>query len=96
VRTREQHLASKMRLQKLARSAPKARRLHLLKVAQLNGQMAASQRKGLMSQGSQQADQEDEDLLTQPSELTPGSSTSSLAQNEPPTPSSPSDEPTNV
>ena len=29
MRTREQHLARKMRLQKLARSAPKARRPHL-------------------------------------------------------------------
>jgi hypothetical protein len=78
VRTREQHLARKMRLQKLARNAPKARRLHPLKLALGLGQMAASQRKGLIPQGTQQADQEDEDLLSQPSGL-PQASSSVLA-----------------
>ena len=34
-----------------------------MKLAQLNGQMAASRRNGLIPQGTQQADQEDEDLL---------------------------------
>jgi GNAT superfamily N-acetyltransferase len=45
---------------------------------------------------SQLPGESDQEESLQPSGPTPGSSTSSLAQNEPATPSSPSDEPTNV